>query len=44
MLHYLRVSGKAQQRAQEQLEDYRRERAVQMKARNVVRLVAHRGA
>ncbi len=44
MLHYLRVSGSAQQRAQEQLAAYRREQAEQLKeqASRVVRLVGRK--
>ena len=34
MLRYLRVSGVAQQRAQEQLEGYRRTQAEKVKPRN----------
>jgi integrase len=44
MLHYLRVSGKAQQGAQERLEAHRREQAEKVKASKVVRLVGRRGA
>ena len=44
MLHYLRVSGKAQQRSQERLEAHRREQAAQVKASNVVRLRSQRAA
>ena len=44
MLHYLRVSGKAQQRAQERLEAHRREQAEKVKATNVVRLRGQRSA
>jgi len=42
MLHYLRVSAKAQQCAQERLEAHRREQAAQVKASNVVRLRGQR--
>ena len=44
MLHYLKVSGKAQQRSQERLEAHRREQAAQVKASNVVRLRGPRSA
>jgi hypothetical protein len=43
MLHYLRVSGKAQQRAQEPLEAHRREQAEQLRERaKKLRLVGKR--
>lgn len=44
MLHYLKVSAKAQQRGQEQLEAHRREQAAAVRASNVVRLVGERKA